>query len=99
MERSSAPIIGLAVLVALASAVYAFMMRGELMAQKETVAATEKKLAAFTRTADDANRKSAVAKASLDMCNTQLADAQAKLDAMAKPLPRPKRSPVPPTEP
>jgi hypothetical protein len=91
MERSSAPIIGIAVIVALATSVYAYMMRGELMAQKAAVVAAEAKVTAAERTADDANRKSAVAKASLDTCSGQLADAQEKLDALAKPGAKTKR--------
>ena len=91
MERSSAPIIGLAVIVAIATSVYAYMMRGELMAQKAAAAAATAKLAASSRAVDDASRKSDVAKASLDLCNSQLADAQARLDAMAKPGGRTKR--------
>jgi hypothetical protein len=91
MERTSAPIIGIAVIIAVAAAIYAYTMRGELLLQKAAVAAAEKKLADFNRTAEDARRKSAVAAASLDTCNTALADAHAKLDAMAKPPVRARR--------
>lgn len=98
MERTSAPIIGIAVIIAIAAAVYAYTMRSELMQQKAAVAAAEKKLADFNRTVEDTDRKSALAKTSLDTCNTQLTDAQAKLDAMAKPAPRVRRQvePAPP---
>jgi hypothetical protein len=91
MERSSAPIIGIAVIVAIATSVYAYMMRGELMQQKAAVAVAEKKLADLNRTVEDANRKSETTKASLDTCSGQLADTQAQLDAMLKPAPRVKR--------
>jgi hypothetical protein len=91
MERSSAPIIGIAVIVAIAAAIYAYMMRGELMQQKAAVAVAEKKLADLGRTVEDANRKSETTKASLDTCNTQLADTQAQLDSMLKPVPRVRR--------
>jgi hypothetical protein len=91
MERSSAPIIGIAVIIAIAAAIYAYMMRGELLLQKATVAVAEKKLADLGRTVEDSNRKTQTTKASLDTCNTQLADTQAQLDAMLKPPPRVKR--------
>jgi hypothetical protein len=91
MDRTSAPIVGLAVIAALAAGGYAYMMRGELTAQKAAVAAAEKKLGDFKRAADEAHIRNAAAQAAVAACNRQLADAEAKVAAMAQPATKGRR--------
>jgi len=85
MDRTSAPIIGLAVIIAIAASVYAYTMRSELQQHKAALANAEKSVADIKRNVDDTNRRSAMSKASLDACNAQIADLQAQLEAASKP--------------
>jgi len=74
-------VVGIAVIAALASGTYAYMMRGELDREKILVAAAQQNVMASRRTTDDSAKQSAATKASLDTCVAQLNDVQAKLEA------------------
>ena len=80
-------VVGLAVIAALASGTYAYMMRGELDREKALVATAEQSVSASKRAADDAVRKFTAANASLDTCSVQLTDVQAKLEAITSKKP------------
>ena len=64
-------VVGVAVIAALASGTYAYMMRGELDREKALVTAAQQSMSTSKRAADDAARTSAVTKASLETCTTR----------------------------
>jgi hypothetical protein len=74
-------VVGVAVIAALASGTYAYMMRGELDREKALVTAAEQSMSVSKRAADDTARTFAATKATLATCTTQLSDVQAQLDA------------------
>ncbi|TAL02542.1 MAG: hypothetical protein EPO08_06860 [Rhodospirillaceae bacterium] len=80
-------VVGIAVIAALASGTYAYMMRGELDREKAMVTTAEQSVSMLKRGADDAAKKAAAANASLDTCTTQLSDVQAKLEAITSKKP------------
>jgi len=81
MDKMAAPVVGIALIAAIASGVYAYMLRGELRQERAALMTAQQGLEASQRVTEDANRKSAIARAALDTCNTLLAETQGKLDA------------------
>jgi len=86
MNHMAGPVVGIALIAAVAAGVYAYTLHGELFQAKAALAVAQQNLDASKRTADDGNKKYAVAKSALDTCVAQLTDVQSKLDALvAKP--------------
>jgi hypothetical protein len=94
MDKMAGPVVGISVIAALAAGVYAYMLHGELQRARAALAAGRQTLEISRRTIEDANRKSAVARADLETCNALLKEMQAKAEA-AQPRARKPRAPSP----
>jgi hypothetical protein len=95
MDKMAGPVVGIAVIAAVAAGVYAYMLHGELQRERAALAASQQTVETYRRTTEDSNRKSAVARADLDTCNALLKEMQDKLEA-AQPKVRKPRAPLPP---
>ncbi len=73
--------VALAVLLALAAGVYAFIQKGEVSAAKMQIEATNAELAQWKTSANQYQQTSKTATSDLDACNAKVTEVQTALDA------------------